>query len=50
MDENVSALLFGSLEIIRRCIWNIFRMENEQVNNCGKFRATVEVPLPFPEL
>ena len=35
-------------------------MENEQVNNCGKFRymleewmmdrATLDVPVPFPDL
>ncbi len=38
MDEDVIYLVFGSLEVIRRGIWNIFRMENEQVNNCGNFR------------
>ena len=38
MDEDISYLLFGTLEVIRRGMWNIFRMENEQVNNCGKFR------------
>ncbi|XP_038889138.1 phosphate transporter PHO1 homolog 9-like isoform X2 [Benincasa hispida] len=35
------------LEIIRRGIWNFFRMENEHLNNVGKFRAFNSVPLPF---
>lgn len=35
------------LEIIRRGIWNFFRLENEHLNNVGKFRAFRSVPLPF---
>ncbi|XP_073050120.1 LOW QUALITY PROTEIN: phosphate transporter PHO1 homolog 3-like [Primulina eburnea] len=35
------------LEIIRRGIWNFFRLENEHLNNVGKFRAFKSVPLPF---
>ena len=50
LGSDWTGLVFGCLEIVRRCIWNVFRMENEQVNNCGKFRATLEVPLPFPDL
>ncbi|CAN0896521.1 Phosphate transporter PHO1 homolog 3 [Linum grandiflorum] len=37
----------ASLEIIRRGIWNFFRIENEHLNNVGKFRAFKSVPLPF---
>lgn len=33
-----SALLSG-LEIIRRAIWNMFRLENEQISNAEQFRA-----------
>ncbi|KAK8789372.1 hypothetical protein WA588_001257 [Blastocystis sp. NMH] len=50
MDEDISYLLFGTLEVIRRGMWNIFRMENEQVNNCGKFRADLDVPIPFSDI
>ena len=60
VDADVLQLVFGVVEIMRRGFWNIFRMENEQVNNCGKFRcvwraamksrATLEVPVPFPDL
>ncbi|XVE53189.1 hypothetical protein DITRI_Ditri02bG0183800 [Diplodiscus trichospermus] len=39
--------LVASLEIIRRGIWNFFRLENEHLNNAGKYRAFKSVPLPF---
>ncbi|KAJ2684438.1 Xenotropic and polytropic retrovirus receptor 1, partial [Coemansia spiralis] len=35
------------LEVVRRAIWNYFRVENEHVSNCGQFRATNDIPLPF---
>ncbi|CAN1187784.1 Phosphate transporter PHO1 homolog 3 [Linum perenne] len=35
------------LEIIRRGIWNFFRLENEHLHNVGKYRAFKSVPLPF---
>ncbi|KAL8121811.1 phosphate transporter PHO1 homolog 3-like [Apium graveolens] len=39
--------IMASLEIIRRGVWNFFRLENEHLNNVGKFRAFKSVPLPF---
>ena len=30
-------------------MWNYFRVENEHTTNCGMFRATLEVPLPFED-
>ncbi|RZC80988.1 hypothetical protein C5167_043568 [Papaver somniferum] len=39
--------IFACLEIIRRGIWNFFRLENEHLNNVGKYRAFKSVPLPF---
>ncbi|XP_010461306.1 PREDICTED: phosphate transporter PHO1 homolog 8 [Camelina sativa] len=54
LDFNISFLhretmiaLIAILEIIRRGIWNFFRLENEHLNNVGKFRAFKSVPLPF---
>ncbi|PRP79029.1 SPX domain-containing protein [Planoprotostelium fungivorum] len=45
--ENLFAAILASLEIVRRTQWNLIRVENEQLNNIGKFRATdVHVPLP----
>ncbi|KAJ0037701.1 hypothetical protein Pint_23590 [Pistacia integerrima] len=47
--------VISCLEIIRRGIWNFFRyittsdirLENEHLNNVGKYRAFKSVPLPF---
>ncbi|KAF6171790.1 hypothetical protein GIB67_007311 [Kingdonia uniflora] len=39
--------IVACLEIIRRGIWNFFRLENEHLNNVGKYRAFNSVPLPF---
>jgi len=38
--------IFAALEIIRRSIWSILRMENEIVTNTGKFRPVNLIPLP----
>ena len=32
-------------EIGRRCIWNLFRLENEHLNNVGEFRVVKDIPL-----
>ncbi|KAM0006590.1 hypothetical protein Hdeb2414_s0023g00629541 [Helianthus debilis subsp. tardiflorus] len=39
--------IVASLEIVRRGLWNFFRVENEHLNNVGKFRAVKSIPLPF---
>ncbi|THG06174.1 hypothetical protein TEA_014180 [Camellia sinensis var. sinensis] len=40
-------VLVASLEIFRRDMWSFFRLENEHLNNVGKYRAFKTVPLPF---
>ena len=35
------------VEILRRIVWNIFRLENEHLTNCEHYRLIREVPLPF---
>ncbi|KAF7091933.1 hypothetical protein CFC21_094474 [Triticum aestivum] len=53
INKNETRLLdfsLASLEIIRRGHWNFYRLENEHLNNVGKFRAVKTVPLPFREL
>ncbi|KAL3068428.1 hypothetical protein niasHT_030719 [Heterodera trifolii] len=35
--------IMAPLEVIRRFIWNYFRLENEHVNNCGQFRAVRDI-------
>lgn len=47
-QTDIFTTLLACLEVTRRAIWNVFRLENEQVNNCGKYRAYNEVPLPLP--
>eukprot|EP00762_Andalucia_godoyi_P006392 ANDGO_05925.mRNA.1 Phosphate transporter PHO1 homolog 7 len=38
-------LILGGFEVFRKAVWNLVRVENEHVNNVGKFRAFKEVPL-----
>ncbi|KAF3785880.1 Phosphate transporter [Nymphaea thermarum] len=50
VDHRVVDFLLASLEVIRRGHWNYYRLENEHLNNVGKFRAVKTVPLPFREM
>jgi hypothetical protein len=43
--SDVSGLAFGLVEIARRFLWNFFRLENEHLNNCGKFRAVRDISI-----
>ncbi|KAG7202378.1 hypothetical protein KM043_018697 [Ampulex compressa] len=47
--EYVSSDLMTSIvapfEVFRRFIWNFFRLENEHLNNCGKFRAVRDISI-----
>jgi len=46
-NREMSVWFLSSLEIFRRGQWNILRMENEHLNNCGQFRAFHEIPHEF---
>uniref|UniRef100_A0A0A9YJX7 Xenotropic and polytropic retrovirus receptor 1 n=1 Tax=Lygus hesperus TaxID=30085 RepID=A0A0A9YJX7_LYGHE len=35
--------ILSTCEVFRRFIWNFFRLENEHLNNCGKFRAVRDI-------
>ncbi|CAO2828436.1 unnamed protein product [Amaranthus hypochondriacus] len=50
VDSRVIGLFLAALEVIRRGQWNFYRLENEHLNNAGKFRAVKQVPLPFHEV
>ncbi|XP_031502975.1 phosphate transporter PHO1-like [Nymphaea colorata] len=50
VDLRVVEFVVASLEVIRRGHWNYYRLENEHLNNVGKFRAVKAVPLPFQEM
>ncbi|KAK6617882.1 hypothetical protein RUM43_014111 [Polyplax serrata] len=43
MHSDVIVSIFAPLEVFRRFIWNYFRLENEHLNNCGKFRAVRDI-------
>ncbi|KAL0287507.1 UNVERIFIED_CONTAM: Phosphate transporter [Sesamum calycinum] len=47
LQGNTISTIFSCLEILRRGLWNFFRLENEHLNNVGKYRAFKSVPLPF---
>uniref|UniRef100_A0A0E0JD84 SPX domain-containing protein n=1 Tax=Oryza punctata TaxID=4537 RepID=A0A0E0JD84_ORYPU len=49
LDSRVTSFFLAVLEVIRRGHWNFYRLENEHLNNAGKFRAVKTVPLPFHE-
>ncbi|XP_076911214.1 phosphate transporter PHO1 homolog 1-like [Bidens hawaiensis] len=50
IDSRLTGLFLAALEVIRRGHWNFYRLENEHLNNAGKFRAVKMVPLPFHEV
>ncbi|XP_048235124.1 phosphate transporter PHO1 isoform X2 [Ricinus communis] len=49
IESRMLDFFLASLEVIRRGHWNFYRLENEHLNNVGKFRAVKAVPLPFRE-
>jgi hypothetical protein len=46
-EAPVIVYCLACLEMFRRCIWVLIRMENEHSNNVGQFRVTKDLPLPF---
>ncbi|KAG0554364.1 hypothetical protein M758_12G087500 [Ceratodon purpureus] len=49
LDNSIMDFIFAALEIFRRGHWNFYRLENEHLNNVGRYRATKQVPLPFED-
>lgn len=43
----VTSFCVSLLEVCRRGVWSIFRVENEHCTNVGRFRASRDVPLPY---
>jgi xenotropic and polytropic retrovirus receptor 1 len=50
VEHRLVDFTLASLEIIRRGHWNYYRLENEHLNNVGKFRTMKAIPLPFREM
>ncbi|CAF3922687.1 unnamed protein product [Adineta steineri] len=42
---DVTGFGFGLIELIRRFSWNFFRLENEHLNNCGRYRAIRDISI-----
>nr|CAH7713006.1 unnamed protein product [Callosobruchus chinensis] len=40
---DIMTSVLAPLEVFRRFVWNFFRLENEHLNNCGKFRAVRDI-------
>ncbi|CCK69919.1 Syg1p KNAG_0D01680 [Huiozyma naganishii CBS 8797] len=43
-----TSFILGFVEVLRRFIWVIFRVENEHVANVHLFKVSSEAPLPYP--
>lgn len=43
IEGELMMTILSPLEVFRRFIWNYFRLENEHLNNCGKFRAVRDI-------
>ncbi|UJR24662.1 hypothetical protein I4U23_006035 [Adineta vaga] len=41
--SDIIGFVFAIIELIRRFLWNYFRLENEHLNNCGQFRAVRDI-------
>ncbi|XP_053992896.1 xenotropic and polytropic retrovirus receptor 1-like [Hylaeus volcanicus] len=44
MNSEILLLVISSLEIIRRSVWVILRLENEHLTNSSKYRAILWIP------
>lgn len=42
---DLATSILAPLEVFRRFVWNFFRLENEHLNNCGKFRAVRDISI-----
>ncbi|KAJ9588311.1 hypothetical protein L9F63_018309, partial [Diploptera punctata] len=43
VNSDIMTSITSPLEVFRRFVWNFFRLENEHLNNCGKFRAVRDI-------
>ncbi|XP_029032635.1 xenotropic and polytropic retrovirus receptor 1 homolog [Osmia bicornis bicornis] len=45
VSSDLMTSVVAPLEVFRRFVWNFFRLENEHLNNCGKFRAVRDISI-----
>lgn len=44
---NLRSFICSLMEMIRRVVWNFYRLENEHLGNMDQYRITRECPLPY---
>ncbi|XP_014087474.2 solute carrier family 53 member 1 [Bactrocera oleae] len=49
VSQRIMAPIADILEAIRRFLWNFIRLENEHLNNCGRFRAVRDISITVIE-
>lgn len=45
ISGDIMTSITAPLEVFRRFVWNFFRLENEHLNNCGRFRAVRDISI-----
>ena len=40
LNPDYFTAILAAVEIVRRTQWNLYRLENEQLNNVGRYRTT----------
>jgi hypothetical protein len=43
MESAVLLMVIGVIEIVRRCMWNFFRIEKEHIIYCKNYAATPDI-------
>jgi hypothetical protein len=43
LESAVLLMVIGMIEIIRRCMWNFFRIEKEHIIYCKNYAATPDI-------
>jgi len=50
LRKELFTFVLGFIEMIRRAIWNFFKVEKEHIANCGMFRVVENYKLPFENI
>lgn len=45
LEGNILGTILAVMEVFRRFVWNLFRLENEQLTNCGEFRVVRDISI-----
>lgn len=45
LEGDILGTILAVLEVFRRFVWNLFRLENEQLTNVGEFRVVRDISI-----